>query len=72
MAATSIMKTIFSIALFLALIAAGVKFYGDYGASSPKRLRSAPPSSNAATSSRPSRRLGRWSQRTWSMSAPRW
>ena len=28
------MKTIFSIALFLALIAAGVKFYGDYGASS--------------------------------------
>jgi HlyD family secretion protein len=28
------MKTIFSIALFLALIAAAVKFYGDYGASS--------------------------------------
>ena len=28
------MKTIFSIALFLALIAAGVKFYGDYGANS--------------------------------------
>jgi HlyD family secretion protein len=28
------MKTIFSIALFLSLIAAGVKFYGDYGANS--------------------------------------
>lgn len=30
------MKTIFSIALFLALVAAGVKFYGDYGASAPQ------------------------------------
>lgn len=34
MAVTSIMKTIFSLALFLALIAAGVKFYGEYGTNS--------------------------------------